>query len=775
MTSSDSSQARVADARKWYDSLNQGDAPEWDDVELVARLRVTDEVVARQILFGKLDALLSTWHELQAVFTGASASSGQFGQSSADLPADANGVAGPGAAPASRRSGGNGKATVVADRLRALTDWYDEARAEGRDLDGVTVDTLRKIAEIGPTQARAFKRFGSGASKNAEQFLDVLNRLPSRSSEADVKPVPDVGPERSDAAEGAPQAANSNGREIEKPAEPTQPRRTGAVSTTGFADFDYAQPAGPKPSPHKVDFAARDDESLEMRWPAPPNDGKVRIFRVVTNNAYAPIHSPLLGDVIVATFDSHAVDTRDFGSPVRHVAIWVNEGQTEADARMAQPSLYASGGCVLPVRHCEVREDEGSIIGQWEAIDGVIRIDVLRVPLDQAEQHQHYNHQYRLSPEVVGRGGFTDDEATPGEEYEYRVYAVASVSGEDEELSPYVARRVKLQAVVQSVSDLAVSHRQGSENTYDLRWTMPPLGSVEIYRSESPPAPGIDQVVLDRATLVRQGLTAELRLARALEREGDTGAMNDVPWPKGWSRAYFTPVTVVNDEQIRVGKTQILTRSNAVSHVRLIERVDEQFLTFAWPEGVSMVKIYQGPKGGELINPESQHAIAELSEEEYAKYGGAHLPHALPPDGCAVHVVGTSYTRGRAVLSQPETIQYEGLARLRYDLIPLTQGGRFKRRPDTSLRKVVVQCDTSPENVPLVLVHNPHRMPLYTRDGQVLHRRVLSFAPHATQLVAEQIDLAGMTGFVRLFVDVPPHMEHLIAVLDPAVAHLRCG
>ena len=547
------------------------------------------------------------------------------------------------------------------------------------------------------------------------------------------------------------------------------------MDTIGFAEFTYvAEETEPAPPPAKITFSAAPDESLEMSWPEPPDDGLVRIYRVVTNESYAPVASPTLGELICATTEPFAADPREFSSPVRHVAVWCNAGADEDGARAAQPTLVAAGACVLPVTHLEVREDEGSVIGQWDPIDGYVRIDVLRVPLAQAHQQQHYNHQYRLRPEVVGRGGFTDNDAVPGAEYEYRIYSVAMV-GDQEELSPYfVSRQVTLQAVVVAVDDLSVVACAGSDSTYDLTWTMPPLGNVELYRSERPPAAGITQQVLSRSSLERAELTPELKLARALDRQGDVGSMRDVPWPSGWSRAYFTPVTVLNEEQMKVGRTQILTRSSSVSHVRLIERVDEQFLTFAWPDGVTMVKIYQTAPGIELVNAQGHNAIAELSAEEYAKYGGAHLPHRLPSAGCSVHVVGTSYAAGQAILSTPVTVNYPGLARLTYDVIAASTGGRLKRGPST-VRKIVVHSDMSPENVPLVLVHNSHRLPLFNRDGVEVARRSLSFTPNVPQVFNEQIDLVGMQGFVRLFVDVPPEAEHRLAVLDPAIDKLRCG
>lgn len=748
-------EARLLAVQSWYHGLKTVDQPEWEDVEIVTRLRITREAAAREVILGDLPSLLRVWEGLQQAQSGGAVPT-TVPTGAAAEPADRGGLAG-----------------LAARRYEALLAWFQAAPAAGIDLKGLTTDDLLRIAEAGPTTLRAFKQFPFGARSNDEALLAVLNNVDPGHAAENAAPAagsPEVGPAVEDEVSSAPRPTAVSG----SPAPPGSPR-TGTTSVTGFAPFDWQAPAtASKPTPLPITFSVTSEEMLRISWQEAGTDDRVRLYRVVTNDQYAPNHSPVLGDLLCATFDTEVVDERTFASPVRYAAVWLNEGATEDDARSAQPVLHAAGGCVLPVRHCEVRDDEGTVIGQWEPIDGVLRVDVLRLPIDQAAKQQHFNQQYRLRSDLVGPGGFSDSEAVPGVEYEYRVYAVASVSGQDEDLSPYVARRVKLQAVVEAVPDLKVALSAGSEDEYDLRWTMPPLGVVEIYRTEAPPTAGIDQVVLDRATLVRLGLTEDLRLTRPLNRDNDQGTMDRVPWPRKWSRAYFTPVTVVDEDQLKVGPSDILTRANAPTQIKLIQRVDEQFLTFAWPEGVTTVKIYQGPSGGELVGPESQLPLVELSREEYNKYGGAHLPHPLPGEGCAVHVVGSSYSRGRAILSRPVTVQYAGLARLSYDLVPLEQGGRFSRRTGSTLRKVTASSEFGIDNVPTVVVHHPRRLPLFAQDGQELCRRTISFPPGAPQVVADRIDLAGRSGFVRLFVDVPAHLEHKLAVLDPPVDRLRC-
>jgi hypothetical protein len=213
--------------------------------------------------------------------------------------------------------------------------------------------------------------------------------------------------------------------------------------------------------------------------------------------------------------------------------------------------------------------------------------------------------------------------------------------------------------------------------------------------------------------------------------------------------------------------------------VRLVERVDEQFLTFAWPEGVAIVKIYQGQSGIPLVDPENEFPIYELSQEDYERYGGAHLRNPLPAGGCAVHVVATSYTKGEARYSEPVTVQYPGLVRVYYDVQPIQfQGKRSKQRnalpQNTSLRRIVVRSSITGNGVRVALVHNAHRLPLHLQDGQELESRMMNLLAGTEMVFHEQYDLGGRRGFVRLFVDVPAGMTQALAVLDPPVARLRC-
>jgi hypothetical protein len=547
---------------------------------------------------------------------------------------------------------------------------------------------------------------------------------------------------------------------------------------TDFAPFDYAAVVTESQPPQSISFTTTDDEQLKMAWPDVSTDSDVVLYRVKTSDEYAPIASTDLGDLIAVTSGLSAVDARGFEAPVRHVAVWANRGTTEAEARRAQPTLVASDGCVLPVRGCEVRVEEGgTVIGSWQPLNGVVRVDVLRLKSRVANQTSLYDPNYRLRPEQVGAGGFTDRDADPGAEYEYRVYVVARVPGDGEEMSQPVMRRVRVRAVVRPVNDLRVTPSPDRENSYELRWSMPPNGGVEVYRTEQPPESGLGQEAVSREAIVRAHFSSADKLNYELVREGGEGLMRDVTWPADWAKAYFTPVTVLDEQQLRVGKAQIVMRRREVSEVRLVERVDSQFLTFAWPSGMTSVRIFMGPREDDSFSAETQQPLMELSEDDYRKYGGAHLLNTLPTKGCAVHLVGMTYSRGRAELAKPVSVPYLGLARIRYRIeTPAADRiRRLSRKGPALLPRLVAKCDAPITRIAMVLIHHPSRLPLSLMDGRELKRRDVAFEVGGRTEIWPDMSDRPSGGFIRLFSEEPLNDGRPVAMLDPSIDQLKCG
>jgi hypothetical protein len=743
--------ARVEVARQWFDKAEGSmGLLSWDDVDLVVQLGVADVSAARHLLLTAPDALFSSWTNLQAVL----AAEGEAGD------------AGAASAAASPKA-----------RLQALTEWHTRVLDAGpdRELAGLGSVDLSRIARSDAVTAAALMELSGALSarqlvrEHADEIAAVLRGLSADSPSGGrrtVTALPDLGEQPASVA-GTGQVEGEEVRDMEVP----------QTSWSDFAPFDYAAVLESDSAPSGISFVTTDDERIEMTWSDVGPCSEVVLYRVKASDEYAPVVSADLGDLIAVTTQRSAADARGFGAPVRHIAVWANRGDTEVQAREAQPTLVASDGCVLPVRRCEVKvEDDGAVIGRWQPLTGVVRVDVLRLRSRVAKQTALYDPNFRLRPDQVNLGGFTDRDADPGEDFEYRVYVVARVGGDSEEMSQPVKRPVRVPVVVHPVTDLRVMASPDRKNTFDLSWTMPPAGDVEIYRTEQRPAAGLGDEALTRGAIERALLTQDDKLFNQLEPRDGEALMRDVTWPADWVKIYFTPVTVIDEQQIRVGQSRIRMRPRPPTAVRLVERVDSQFLTFAWPSGMTSVRIFTSPRDVELVSAETEQSIMELSEDDYRKYGGAHLRERLSGEGCAVHLVGLSYSEGRAELSAPVSVQYAGLARLTYWIERPTagRGHRFSRKGPALLPRLMARCDAQLLRIPLALVHNPSRLPLFLKDGLEKQRAVVSLEKGAdTEIMADLSNLPS-TGFIRVLAAVPVSESHRVAVLDPSLDQLRC-
>lgn len=136
-------------------------------------------------------------------------------------------------------------------------------------------------------------------------------------------------------------------------------------------------------------------------------------------------------------------------------------------------------------------------------------------------------------------------------------------------------------------------------------------------------------------------------------------------------------------------------------------------------------------------------------------------------------MVGAAYNNGRPVLSEPRTVDYAGLARLAYEISQTTERGLLGRKGATTTR-VTVRAEPAVTNLPLVLVHNPRRLPLYLEDGTELSRRQMNVGGAPGEFISTSGPLSP-PGYVRLFADVSQADERRLAVLDPALDSLRNG
>ena len=217
-----------------------------------------------------------------------------------------------------------------------------------------------------------------------------------------------------------------------------------------------------------------------------------------------------------------------------------------SQALASQPVKHAEAVLVTPVRDFSIREDNGQVIGRWNLPPAVSEVFIYRIPAEGAGRE---GPQHRILPGRDNRGGFVDTEALPGQRYIYRVRCAVPVDGVMR-LSEATEATVAVSAVLAPVPDLAMGVHSPDGSVFELTWTPPPAGRVVIYRDQTGPSAGGEGADLAEAALDQIGLGPELQLTQPVsQRQDEQGRlqsmMSGVSWPGRWSRAYFTPVTLL--------------------------------------------------------------------------------------------------------------------------------------------------------------------------------------------------------------------------------------
>ena len=344
--------------------------------------------------------------------------------------------------------------------------------------------------------------------------------------------------------------------------------------------------------------------------------------------------------------------------------------------------------------------------------------------------------------------------------------------------------------ILEPVTDMTVDlHESGDQPVFNLTWTKPKAGEVKVYRTEVAPSSSIGAEETDLSRLGMAKLAEDnLLLYRTVQVDATHAGLRNVPWPTDWTRAYFTPATILNGRAY-VGRTVSKTRVGTVRDAMLRERVDNQVLTFAWPDGADSVGIYVRPRGVDTATLIEQPDF-EVSGEEYRRQGGFRFPRPLVAIGTDVHLVPMSYEAGHAFRGDPTTLHYPGILKIYYHL----SAKRNLMRNLTSV-ELSITADRENNSPPFVLVCLSGRFPLHIDDGVLLpvapigietarpeHRFVPArLAPRSADpgWFVRQEDLSVLRGdgpyYLRLFADLPPEHLEQVAVIDPPITELRFG
>lgn len=703
-----------------------------------------------------------------------------------------------------------GRSAVLVDHVHdpaylALKRWRDKADMEGRLANSVLKESnLRNLANSGKTKAADIRAIlPSTMNHFAEELEEVLGKV-----RPDGRPTKASAPgserirETTTAADpsstiAAPAATQSPARGNVPPiplapppgpavvhaeAEPGQLQEDAHTIDPGaFAAYDYTSVVG---SLVPLRIRKQADGGTIVSWPSPASDAPVRIYRLVSSDEHPP-YAPEHADLVAVTRQEEALDERPLRSAVRHMQVWLNEGLTASDAVSSQPTLLANEAYVAEVQDLNIKEDEGRVVGRWTALPGTTRVHIFRIPMERAAIGAGDPH-YRILAESNNLGGFVDSAATRGSSYLYQIHAEAEVDGVAK-LSRPIAAPLKLSAILAPVSDLQITLGGDDERPFfDLRWSQPPAGKVVIYRTEQPPTPGIELGIQNEDVLDQAQLKLELRLHDPVEEAQGSALMTSVPWPNGWTRAYFTPVTLL-DGLARVGTTIFKSRNEKVRAPKILERVDSQILTFEWPEGADSVLVYRGRSGQDPSVALHGEPI-EISKSGYIQRGGLRFPHPLPDEGCDLHLVPITFEAGARVSGGTTSVNYPWILKLSYE-------ATFKRNLLGKITGVSVTLKSRkpvPSPLPFVLVYNPERLPLTGRDGMALSmikdidggpapvRRFIhddfsptnSGASWRTESDAWANEVSPSKGYVRLFVDLPVEAMKQVALLDPPLARL---
>jgi hypothetical protein len=668
--------------------------------------------------------------------------------------------------------------------IAALMEWRE--RGVGQNLPGFDALRDQHLKTIVTSRIRTpegiAKLLPSEALRGLSAEVARLLTSPSGDVEAEAvgsttaqAPQPAIPPppatERASERVSAPTAPAEAPASAAVPHDPVEPAEV--VDFRSFEPYDMSAPPG-EPGPLTATVAATGGWNL--RWSAAEATG-VALYRVVSRDDYAP-YAPESADPVTVTDEPRALDPRESTSSVRHYQVWLNTGADVAGATRSQPVLHAAVSVVSQALDVDIRADGGRVIGQWRVFPGVERVQVYRIPIERART-AGILPEYRILTEDDNLGGFVDAGVVRGARYVYLVCVEAPVDGVTR-LSSASRVEVAVPAVLTPVTDLAVeAHGEGDGRVFDLSWTDPPAGRVQIYRTPTAPRAGAGTEARPTSALPQMQLADGDRLSHPIRPEsGGRSSMREVPWPDGWTRAYFTPVTVL-DGTAHVGTTTSATWVPPVGVPRVVERVDRQVLTFAWPTGAASVLAYVAPRGASSEAARGGRA-SEISRTQYQDLGGLAFSFQLPATGCSIHIVPVAFAAGEKVEGAAVAVDYAGLLRLRY-ATSVKRG--FMGKPATMMLDIVSSIAVEPP--PFVLVHNPDRLPLDVGDGTALEvaldgdeTMAVTRRPTPARLTPDElsrwrVDVKNVLGYVRLFVDLPPEMLQLVALMDPPVKDLR--
>lgn len=633
-------------------------------------------------------------------------------------------------------------------------------------------------AEIEVALAHAHAASGSASPRVDGSAAPVSVPPPPAPTAVPSSTVP---PAASSVAPPAPPAPST----AVPPAPPAAPAAVD-LSALGFAAYSGSVPPG-EIAEIQVTRAASGSRLLSY-----PPGSDVYVDRIVRGDQHEP-YTPDIAEVVAFSTGGVVEDDAPFRHAVRYYQVWRHSGSSLAEAAASQPVIVARGSIVAPPVGISVSVDSGSVVtATWETETGTSTVAAYRVPIEHAFAAGIGNPSFRIQAERPLLGGFSDREAAPGGRYVYQLIAEAEINGVVHTSAP-ITHEVQVPEAHAPVTDLTFTLREdGADAWFDLEWTEPPGGRIAIYRTTEEPLAGWDRGPVVTDALVNAKLPPEARLNHPVDRAGGRGAMHHVPWPRDWSKAFFTPVVELGDSSF-IGNTVTGIRVPPVRRVKIIERVDQKLVTFDFPDGANEVRLYVGQRGVPAESVMAGQAVATISRSEYENLGSMMLTRHQLSSQCDIHLVAFGSHGTETVHSAPVTEPYVPVLVLDYHLafgLGLTAAARRPRLTIQSDREL--QLDPG---MGFVLAFRPDRLPLTVSDATAhvaLVREDDEGGAAVQRIVVPRLSTTGHSdpgwkadagswasivasgGYVRLFVD-DPRYQPFVALLDPAVGALRVG
>lgn len=511
-----------------------------------------------------------------------------------------------------------------------------------------------------------------------------------------------------------------------------------------------------------------EDDGVRLAWTPAPERAPVTLYRIVESTSNWPSGAPELGGLVGVTRSNSGTAQLHPAGPVTYLAVWVNQGDTLLAAAHSQPRLVGVGQVVWPPKELSVQVTANRTVAALLSAPEGSRVEVQRFPKGATIS---YDINREIDRELVSSTGFRDLNPPMGDDIVYAAFCVAELADGQSMVSAPLTAVAHVTPEVQQIK-VQVSRSESTPGAYNISWLRPSHGKVYLYATPEHPPHGLENESRTAEIIEGQGLTRERRINYPPSDLGGLMTIKDYVVDPTWVRAHFVAVHWVSEESVWVGPAVSMVTPHAPTYAEIVERVDSEIVTFSWPEGVTVVQAYQGPRG-QTLDPRESEPIAQLTSDEYIRMGGMRITRTLPSNGCALHLYGVVYLDGRPMYSEATSLDYPGITRLDYQVVPYGHDGMPSQpgaRPASY--RIFAEVDDELHDTPLAIVGQLTRLPLHPQDGRILAQPVVSLQAGVPTPIAE-LPAGNTVAFIRAFVNLPPADCGAVAVLDPPVYTLE--